>query len=320
MRLTKAKLLRKLIVGCGLALVLAVGYRLIFPAHAKVPEVTPGTPYSEIELKLPSLAKELSKPMPGEWLHTYPEAGQSFDDYQRAQPTRRSDQHRTIYLCLIGPFSKEQKRILEIPQEYLALVFDGPVKVFHKIDAGAILDKARRKHYDGQLQLLTNYFLYDYLVNDRPADALAYVAFTSSDLWTRDSEGRDWNYVFGQADIRNRLGVWSLARFGDPAESSEAFARCLKLTLGTATHETGHILTLLHCVYYQCNMNGSNHLPEALKAPLPFCPICLRKLCWNLQVDPNAYLKRLQIFSAKHGLKEDELYYQRAIELLSGPR
>lgn len=33
-------------------------------------------------------------------------------------------------------------------------------------------------------------------------------------------------------------------------------------------------------------MNGSNSLPESDSKPLHLCPVCLRKLCWNLRVDP----------------------------------
>ena len=37
-----------------------------------------------------------------------------------------------------------------------------------------------------------------------PKDAFAFVAFTSSDLWP----GEGWNFVFGQASMEGRIGVW----------------------------------------------------------------------------------------------------------------
>ena len=43
-------------------------------------------------------------------------------------------------------------------------------------------------------------------------------------------------------------------------------------------HEIGHMFGLGHCVYYNCIMNGSNHLEESDKAPLELCPVCLHKL------------------------------------------
>jgi hypothetical protein len=32
-------------------------------------------------------------------------------------------------------------------------------------------------------------------------------------------------------------------------------------------------------------MNGSNHLEENLKKPFEICPVCLRKIQWNLKFD-----------------------------------
>ena len=49
----------------------------------------------------------------------------------------------------------------------------------------------------------------------RPEDAVAVLGLTTSDLWP----GEGWNFVFGQASLRDRIGVWSLYRFGDPERS-----------------------------------------------------------------------------------------------------
>ena len=296
---------------------LAIGlltWHYCFRSYASIPGIYGGATHAEVEERLRPLAQPKRAPRQGDWLHAYPEAGQSFETYINSQPVRRDAQRRAIYLCLVGDFTPTQLRILEITQEYMALVFQCPVTILKRESLDSIPSSAQRRHpSEGQLQLLTSHFLYDSLIADRPDDALAYVAFTSADLWTKDPDGRDWNYVFGQADLKNRLGVWSLARFGNPESSPESFAKCLKLTLGTATHETGHILGMLHCVYFQCNMNGANNLDEARRTPLPFCPICLRKLCWNLKVDPELYLRKLLEFSAKHHLAESVTWYESAL-------
>src|SRR5262249_6165386 len=129
----------------------------------------------------------------------------------------------------------------------------------------------RRPPRPGTEQLLTTSLLNGVLRPDRPDDALAYLAFTAGDLWP----GMGWNFVFGQASLRERTGVWSLHRHGDPAGGPEAFRLCLRRTLATASHETGHILTMQHCTAFACNMNGSNSLEEAGRpaaAPLPGLP------------------------------------------------
>jgi len=43
-------------------------------------------------------------------------------------------------------------------------------------------------------------------------------------------------------------------------------------------HEIGHMFGLKHCVFYDCVMNGSNHLEESKKRTFHLCPVCLRKL------------------------------------------
>jgi archaemetzincin len=139
---------------------------------------------------------------------------------------------------------------------------------------------------------------------------LAYLAFTSSDLdlWP----GENWNFVYGQANLRDRTGVWSIYRNGDPAKEAE-YQLCLARTLRTASHETGHILTMQHCTAFQCNMNGVNHQAEGDSKPQHLCPVCLRKLCWNLQVEPLGYAKTLRDFSQKHGFAEEAEWYAAVI-------
>ena len=43
-------------------------------------------------------------------------------------------------------------------------------------------------------------------------------------------------------------------------------------------HEITHMFGVLHCMYYQCIMNGSNQTEEYTIKPAELCPICLRKL------------------------------------------
>jgi archaemetzincin len=268
----------------------------------------------EIESRLAPLAVKLGAPRPGEWLHEHREPGQTFAEYLALPPVRRTKAENTIYICLIGDFTKEQERVLDITKEYLGLFFDVPVKVTRTIDLDKIPDKARRTHPSwGDKQILTTYVLYDLLKPERPDDALAYLAFTASDLWP----GEGWNFVYGQASTTQRIGVWSIYRNGDPAKGDAAFQRCLKRTLGTASHETGHILSMYHCTAFECNMNGSNNQEESDRKPLHLCPVCLRKLCWNLGIKPVAYLQKHEAFCKKHGFKEEAEYYRKASELLS---
>lgn len=267
----------------------------------------------QIETKLAPLSTKLGKPKPGDWLAEHPERGQNFKEYLAAKPVRRSKELTTIYLCLIGDFTPKQQEVLKLAQEYLAIFYQSPVKIHREIKLADVPKRARRHHPTyGMEQIKTTYVLDEVLKPARPRDALAYIAFTSSDLFPQD----DWNYVFGQASLRDRTGVWSIYRNGDPAESAEAFQLCLRRTLSTASHETGHILTIEHCTANECNMNGANNQPESDRHPLHLCPVCLRKVLWNLQSDPDKYLGALETFCEKHKLEDEAKWYAAAREKL----
>ena len=178
--------------------------------------------------------------------------------------------------------------------------------------------RAKRKHPRwGDRQLLSAYILDDLLRPDRPADALAYLALTARDLWPSGG----WNFVYGEAKPRDRVGVWSIYHNDHPAAGEAAFRLCLRRTVLIAAHETGHVLTMMHCTAHRCLMNGVNHQAERDSRPLNPCPVCLRKLLWSIQVEPVAHLRRLAAFCRVNGYAEAE-WFERAAELLgpvSGP-
>jgi archaemetzincin len=270
--------------------------------------------YCEVEEKLLPLAAPLGEPAVGDWLAEHPEEGQTFEQYLAADPVRRSPDLSTLYLCLLGDFTEPQRRLLGLTQDYLGRFFEVAVIIHRRVPLSDIPPRARRRHPEwGDEQILSTYVLREILLPDRPADALAYLALTASDLWP----GKGWNFVFGQANLRKRVGVWSIYRNGDPTECEGAFRLCLRRTLMTATHETGHMLTLKHCTAFTCLMNGSNHQEERDRRPLHPCPVCLRKLLWNLQAEPVPYLQRLAGFCREQGLGDAE-WYAGAAKALRG--
>lgn len=276
---------------------------------------TTGNTYADLEVKLRPLARKLRRPRPGDWLAEHRESGQDFQQYLAEHPVRRSELLNTIYLCLVGDFTQNQYRIVQLAQQYLGLFFDVPVQITDQLPLAPIPREARRKHPSwGDPQVLSGYILQEVLLPMRPTNALAYLAFTSSDLWP----GEGWNFVFGEANLTQRIGVWSIYRNGDPSEGEADFRLCLARTLATATHETGHILTMWHCTAFECLMNGSNHQEERDSRPLHLCPVCLRKLCWNLQVETVPHLERLGAFWREQGFPEEADWYGMAVAALQG--
>ena len=110
----------------------------------------------------------------------------------------------------------------------------------------------------------------------------------------------------------------SAARNGDPDESDAAFRLCLLRTLKTATHETGHMFSMNHCIRYECNMCGSNHREESDRRPIALCPECVAKVAWATGADLAPRYRKLAEFARAQGLVKEAEFCERSIEALAG--
>ena len=264
-------------------------------------------------LKLLPLHTRLGKPQRGEWLAEHPEPGQTYQQYLRSRPVAPDKKRRVIYVQPLGDFTPTQRKIISLTAEYVHVYFDLPVKTQEDLPLKLIPASARRKHPSwGMNQILSTYVLDSVLAPRLPKDAMASIAFTASDLWP----GEGWNFVFGQASLSDRVGVWSIYRNGDPEAGDEEFRLCLVRTLKVATHETGHMFSMQHCTLFECNMCGSNHLAESDRHPLWLCPHCMAKLCWATGADPQRQLERLAAFSKANGLKKEQEFYEKSLEAI----
>lgn len=267
--------------------------------------------------KLVPLHKTLGRPRPGDWLAEHEESGQGFRQYVRSHPIRPDKIRKTIYIQPLGEFDKTQRRIVQTSAEFLENYFGLPVKISDDLSLDVIPDEARRTHPSwGMKQINSGYVLNAVLKPRLPKDAVASIAFTTSDLWP----GEGWNFVFGQASLAYRVGVWSLYRFGDPDESEAAYRLCLRRALQTATHEMGHMFSMHHCIFYECNMCGSNHLKESDRRPMALCPQCLAKLCYATGVEPIARYEKLINFCKKHGLQEEQAFYEKSLSAMQNEK
>ncbi len=263
--------------------------------------------------KLKPLHKPMGEPKPGDWLSVRTEPGQTFKEYLRARPETITDARNKIYIQPMGQFSGAQERIVALTADFLGRYYGAKTEMRPNIPLSVIPKKARRIHpVLGGEQVLTTYILYEVLKPRLPKDAVAYIALTASDLWP----GKGWNFVFGQASITDRVGVWSIHRNGDPEASAEEFRLCLLRTMKTAAHEVGHMLSMYHCTLYDCGMNGSNHREEADRRPVSLCPECIAKLWWATRVDPVARFRKLAEFCKTNDLKLEAEYYDKATKLL----
>jgi archaemetzincin len=140
----------------------------------------------------------------------------------------------------------------------------------------------------------TGYILNDILKPALPADAAALIAFTADDLYPDES----MNYVFGQASLDDRVGVWSLHRLDDNTDQRGFLLRTLKVS----AHETGHMFSMRHCTKYECVMSGTNHLSETDSRPIDACSECMAKISWLSDIKPADRYKRLEQFCRRNRL------------------
>lgn len=252
------------------------------------------------ELKrISPLYKGKTKSKPGDWLATHKEKYIDIETYVNSRPSRPDSTRKIIYIYKLGENSSAEDSLLQITREYLERVFHLKTRMARTFPISCVPETMRRD-LGPEVQINTHFIL-DTLVNlPQPIDAAVAICFTKYDLYPKD----DWNFVFGQAYTQERVGVWSFNRYGD-ANNPKEFKTVLRRTLKVASHETGHMFSIKHCIRYECNMNGSNSMGETDDSPLHDCPDCLGKLSWNIGFKLEAHFKGLQTFYEKYSFKSE---------------
>ena len=169
----------------------------------------------------------------------------------------------------------------------------------------------------GQRQILTT-AVEAFLCTRLPRDAYCLLGVTMADLYPAPS----WNYVFGEASLNERVGIYSFVRY-DPkfwgdARTDRYREIILQRSCKVLAHEIGHMFGLPHCIYYSCVMNGSNHMDEADSCPQHVCPVCLRKLHRCLGFDAVKRYEQLRRFYHRHGWTSDETWVDRQLGKAGG--
>ncbi len=259
----------------------------------------------------------IPKPGPNDWLAVHEEAGQTFDEFKASQPNRPTQIRRVIYLQPLGEFAPERSPTIDKLQEFATAFFAMEVKALPSIKLDASKFTARRNTYTGNSQILTGNVL-NFLKSRVPADAFCILAITMEDLYPEPS----WNFVFGQASLRDRVGVYSFARY-DPALYGESrtpgyATLLLRRSCKVLAHETGHMFGLVHCTFFNCLMNGSNHLAESDRRPLHLCPVCLRKMQWSIGFDVLERYTALERTNHTAGFVDEADWFSRRIRTVRG--
>lgn len=241
------------------------------------------------------------------WLAHNQEPGQTFEEYARL-PDRLLPRNAALYIAPVGDFPAGRMAMVGITARFLGDFYGLPVKALDGVSLAHLPRGAQRRHPGtGGKQLHAGAINAHLVARGMPADAVGVIALTNEDLWP----GGNWNFVLGLASLTQRVGVWSLARLGDPTRENVVSTRFLWRTIRTASHECGHLLGIRHCTMYECGMNGANGLWEFDTRPLEFCPECQAKVLFATGLNALERVRRLAAFAAEFGLRAERAQWSR---------
>lgn len=252
----------------------------------------------------------MRQPEQYDWLGSHREPGQTFDEYLNSNPTKPTLERQKIYVMPLGKFTTRQKEIIDLTANYLEAFYDLPVTLLpsRPLIRPTAKNDSRRLPVTKAEQIRTGYIMDTMLKPNLPSDAAALIAFTDVDLFPDPS----MYFVFGQASLSERVGVWSLKRLGDKADRATFLRRTLKI----AAHETGHMFSMMHCTKYECVMSGTNHLGETDRRPIDACPECMAKACWMSAISPGERYEKLAAFCRKNDLKKEGDEFGKKLTLI----
>jgi len=256
-------------------------------------------------------------PTPGrrDWLAVKREPRQTFERFIRTSSNRPTPARPDFYLQPIGDFSPEALALLDRLQRFGSAFFARAMRVLPALSVEGRGIGARRNPYTDVCQLKTRDIL-ALLARQLPPDACFVLGVTTNDLFPHET----WSFVFGEALLDDRVGIFSVARYDprfydQPADGTLLLQRSCKVLV----HEACHMLGVRHCVFFNCLMNGSNHLAESDRRPLHLCPIDLRKLQWALGFDVAERCRRLLAFWREVGVGDEADWIERRLAAIEQP-
>jgi archaemetzincin len=251
----------------------------------------------------------MGAPAPGEWLAEHPEQPQTFASFLDAATNVPSGKRRIIYLLPLGAFPDTSPPLASL-QSIVHAYFQLEVKVLPAVAIEDVTAKIRINEHTQKRQMLAPEVL-RWLTKRLPDDAFGLMAITMVDLYPEPS----WNFVFGMASLRERVGVQSFARqdpafFGEP-RGADWKRIAMRRATWTLVHEIGHMFGLRHCTFYKCVQAGSNNQEESDGRPLHACPVCLRKLHSAIEFDPAVREAALAKTLGELGITDEAMWSAR---------
>jgi len=241
-------------------------------------------------LPSPSFSK-LPRAKAGDWLAEHPEKGQTYSGYRRsitggfnAGPPR--PKFNVVVLVPLGKSFEGFPEFLGALATFITAYYLLPVVTTAVVPLVKNSFSSRENEFGNRQYLIGDMFTMMAKCSQVRAvrEQFCILGVTLEDIYPGDS----WNYVFGQARMMDRVGVFSFARH-HPEFYNGVHAKNSKLGGGemvswwldcvrTCLHELGHLLGMRHCIYFRCLMNGNNGPGDSAGRTTFLCPVCLRKV------------------------------------------
>lgn len=238
------------------------------------------------DVAAPAFWQPLPAPERGSWRDRYPEEGQTFVEYQASDPSRPTAQRVRIVLQPWLTRAPRDPQLRELLQDLLQAFFGRDCATLPPAAMPARAWLPERRQFDVH-RLLAR------LVRTLPADGILVLALTDRDLHL---DGFEFAHGGGALDLR--AAVASTHRMGGGTGET-------RRVLSTALHEACHALSMPHCPFFPCLMNGALTRGDIDRRPLLLCPVCRAKLCWNLGLDVQERYLRLAAALERAGLATD---------------
>jgi archaemetzincin len=221
--------------------------------------------------------EKLGAPKPGEWRSRFREAPQSFEQYIAGPVNWTVRTGRPSTSSRWARRAIRYREMLERMRVHSEAFFGVRAKVLDEAPMFEQTFHAERGQYDSS-------HLIDLLSKQVPPDALVFIGITDKDLSTPGL-----NFVFGEASLQRRCGVYSLTRY-----ETGGLPLFTRRSLELVAHESGHILSIEHCVTYCCVMQGANSLEDPTATRCISARSISAKVLWNTGADRDDAYRRLR--------------------------
>ena len=207
-------------------------------------------------------------PGPHDWLASQAEEGQTYEQFT-VNKNAIVEAGKRDTICVQPLDTSLSKHFLADLRLMCEAFFQVKVKVLATLDLDVFEEgkvEKRESPVEGHAQynapgILAALFRKVYAAQRH---AICVIAITNQDIYSDD-----FSFVFGLANIMTQCGIFSFCRYqpdfsGDAVEDeADRYNLILFRACKVMLHEIGHMFGLKHCIYYECLLNGCNHIMES---------------------------------------------------------